>query len=276
MIQRDFRSLLMDGLRAFAKRGYISEADLQDWIAQLHAALDYELPTDAELRKDLQRTLDAIYRRDVTRLGVIRRVPGISRYTLERIAPHLRAELDRRLFAGVDLIRLNKRGATEKTLQRFAGWVSSVPQAGTVETNLRDVATEIIKPIRQLKYEARRVGIDQGHKLAAAVAHVAAKQEGAIAAIWHDRGEHDHGYDARPEHLKRSGKLFLIRESWAMDEGLVRKGALAYTDEIEQPAELPFCSCTYEYVTSPNSLAEAVLTAKGRAWINGTHLRAVS
>ena len=87
---------------------------------------------------------------------------------------------------------------------------------------------------------------------------------GAIAAVWHDRGEHDHGYDARPEHLARSGKLFLVRDSWAMTDGLVRKGGLQYTDEIEQPAELPFCSCTYQYVTSPRSLPDTVLTAKGR------------
>ena len=114
------------------------------------------------------------------------------------------------------------------------------------------------------------MAIDQGHKLSAAVAHVVAIGSGAIGAVWHDRGEHDHGYDARPEHLKRSGTLFLVRDSWAMTEGIIRRAGLRYTDEIEQPAELPFCSCFYEYLTSPRSLPETVLTAKGREWLRAS------
>jgi hypothetical protein len=126
-----------------------------------------------------------------------------------------------------------------------------------------------MKSVAQLKFERRRVAIDQGHKLSAAVAHVVAQGQGAIAGIWHDRGESDRGYDARPEHIARSGKLFLVRNSWAMTEGLVKKGGLKYTDEIEGVAELPFCSCWYEYVTSPREIPANLLTAKGRAWADG-------
>lgn len=266
MIQPRFYSLLLEALQEFAKSGYTSEGALQDWLIRLHAALDYEMPTDAFTRKQLSNALNVVFNREV-RTGIQKRVPGVSRYTIDRVSPTLRAELDRRIYAGVDLIRLNKRAAKEKTLQRFSGWVSSVPTGGSASTatEIREAAAEIGKTVRQQKYEARRVAIDQGHKLSAAVAHVVAKQEGAIAGIWHDRGEHDHGYDARPAHLKRSGTLFLIRDSWAMSEGLVRKGGLGYTDEIEQPAELPFCSCWYEFVTSPRGLPEILLTAKGRA-----------
>jgi hypothetical protein len=265
MIQPRFSHLLMEALREFALNGYTSEADLQDWLRRLHIALEFELPQDAWTRKQLTHALTSIYNRDVVRGAVAKYVPGISKYTLDRISPMLRAELDRRIFAGVDLIRLNKRAATEKTLQRFSGWVSSVPRGGSHETDLRSIAKELAKPVAQVRYEARRVAIDQGHKLSAAVAHVVAKQEGAIAAIWHNRGEHDASYDARKEHLARSGTLFLVRDSWAMNEGLVKKGGLKYTDEMEQPAELPFCSCYYEYQTSPRALPEALLTAKGRA-----------
>lgn len=264
MINPSFRSLLMEALRDFAAGGYTTEGQLQEWITRLHHALERELPADDWTRKELTRALTAIYKRDVLRGRVSKYVPTASRYTLDRISPALRAELDRRIFAGVDLIRLNKRAATEKTLQRFSGWVSSVPPGGSHETDLRSVAKEVAKPVAQVRYEARRVAIDQGHKLSAAVASVVAKQEGAIAAIWHDRGEHDHGYDARPFHLARSGKLFLIRDSWAMQNGLVAKAGRQYTDEIEQPAELPFCSCYYEYVTSPRRLPPEMLTAKGR------------
>jgi hypothetical protein len=236
-----FRTLLLTALKEFAERGYTSEADLQDWLLRLHAALEQELPSDEHMRKELAAALEAVFKREVDRTGLQRRVPGVDRYTIDRIAPSLRAELGRRIFAGVDLIKLNKAAATQKTLQRFSGWVSSVPRGGSAETNLRAAARDITKPTAELKYQRRRVAIDQGHKLGAAVAHVVAMGQGAIAGIWHDRGEKDHGYDARPAHLARSGKLFLVNDSWALNEGLIKKSGVQYTDEIEQPAELPFC-----------------------------------
>lgn len=264
-----FRRLLTEGVRKFAEGGYTSEADLQDWMARLHAALEREIPSDAETRAQLRRILEAVYAREVGG-GLARRIPGLSRYTLDRVAPELRAELDRRIFAAADLIRLNKRAAVEKTLKRFAGWVSSVPPDGAINFDARSTVSDIGKSVAQLKFEQRRVAIDQGHKLIAAVAHVVARGEGAIAAIWHDRGEHDHGYDARPEHLKRSGTLFLVRDSWAANEGLIRRRpGVKYTDEIEQPAELPFCSCYYEYVTTPARLPAELLSGRGRAYVSG-------
>jgi hypothetical protein len=48
---------------------------------------------------------------------------------------------------------------------------------------------------------------------------------------------------------------------------LIAKRGLKYTDEIEQPAELVFCSCAYQYVTALRDLPETLLTAKGREWI---------
>lgn len=266
---REFRALLMEGLRRFAQGGYVSETALQDWLVRLQAALERDVPADSESRELLTRILENVYNREIGS-GLQNKIPGVSRYTIDRVSPQLRAELDQRIFAGVELIRLNRRAAVEKTLQRFAGWVSSVPRAGTTETGLRDVASEILKPVARVKFESRRVAIDQGHKLSAAVAHVVSMGEGAIAGIWHDRGEHDRGYDARPEHLKRSGRLYLVRNSWAIQEGLVRPGP--YTDEIEQPAFLPMCSCFYEYITTPQRLPKELLTGRGRAWVAGKRI----
>ncbi len=260
------RALVQRAVEEFAASGLSSDAALQDWLMRLHATIEREMPSDAESKEAIATALRAVYDRGA-RKGFAH-IPGVSRYTLERIAPELRAELDRRIHASVDLIRLNKKAATEKTLQRFAGWVSSVPRGGTAETDLRSVASEILKPVARVKYEARRVAVDQGHKLNAAISHVVAQGAGAIAAIWHDRGEHDKGYDARKEHLARSGKLYLVRDSWAMDEGLVKRGG-PYTDEVDQPAERVYCSCWWEWITSPRSLPEEMLTEKGRQWVRG-------
>lgn len=267
MIQPSFRSLLLEALRYFAETGYTSEAALQDWLIRLHAALDREMPTDAATRKALDVALSQVFNRDVQRGGVQKRVPGVTRYTLDRVAPSLRAELDRRIFAGVDLIRLNKRAATQKTLQRFSGWVSSVPAGGIAKPDLREVATDILKPSKQVRFEARRVAIDQGAKLSQNVAKVVSIHAGAIAGIWHDRGQYDKSYDYRPDHLERSGKLFLVRDSWALEQGLIAKRGLKYMDEITEPAQEVYCSCWYEFVTSPKALPETMLTSKGREWV---------
>ena len=269
MIQRNFRTLLLEALEEFTRTGFVNEHALQAWIVRLHAALEVELPSDAFERRELARVLGQVFKRDVYGKGLLKRVPGVSRYTIDRIAPHLRAELDRRIFAGVDLIRLNKRKVTQQTLQRFSGWVTSMPAAGKPPTDLRRVARDIGKSVSTLKYEARRVSIDQSAKLSCAVAATVAHAEGAIGAVWNDRGAHDKSYNARPAHLKRSGTLFLIRGSWAMDDGLVKKGGLQYTDEIEDVGQLPMCSCFYTFLTSPRSLPETLLTAKGREFVKG-------
>jgi hypothetical protein len=257
----------MQALRYFAERGYRSESDLMDWLLRLRVSLEKELPTDRFFKAQLSAALGRVFAREVS-TGIIKRVPGITRYTLDRVAPSLRAELDRRIYASVDLIKLNKAAATQKTLQRFSGWVSSVPVHGTPATNFREITREIIKPVATIKFEARRVAIDQGHKLSAAVSHVVAQGAGAIACIWHDRGEQDHNYQARPIHLARSGKLFLMRSSWAMDEGLIAKRGVEYYDDLPDPAaQLPFCSCYVTWSTSPRDLPETLLTARGREWV---------
>ena len=259
---------MLEGLKRFAEEGPPSEVELQVWLERLQRDLEIEMPTDDENRKALRDILEGIYARDVDRGGISKRIPGVDRYTIQQVLPRLRAELDRRIFAAADLIRINKAQRKAQTLQRFAGWITSIPVGGSNETDLRAAASEIAKPIAQVKFEARRVAIDQGHKLSAAVAHIVAEQNGAIAAIWHDRGQYDHGYDARPEHLKRSGKVFLVRDSWAAKEGLVARGG-AYTDSVTQPAEEVYCSCWWEWITTPHRLPADLLTAKGRMWVKG-------
>jgi hypothetical protein len=52
-----------------------------------------------------------------------------------------------------------------------------------------------------------------------------------------------------------------------MNEGLIAKRGLQYMDEITEPAQEIYCSCWYEFVTSPRALPETLLTAKGREWV---------
>lgn len=272
-MRKSFRALLMEALRHFSEHGYVSELDLREWTQHLHVALESELPTDEESKDMLAAILGRIYAREL-KSGIAERVPGVSRYTIDRVAPYLRAELDRRIFAGADLIKLKRGQTIEKTIQRFSGWASSQPPAfeGMQRlsiTELRRIRLGITPSVATLKFERRRCAIDQGHKLAASVAAVVAMDNNAIAAIWHDVGEDWAAYDARKEHLKRSGKLFLIRNSWAIEEGYIRRGSTMYTDQIEEPSYFVYCQCYYEYITALGRIPMEMLTAKGRAWITG-------
>lgn len=247
----------------FSDHGYEDEVALDEWSATLRRlAESEEMPVEAlraKLRDVLTRKLDQLLDgRKITEM-----VPGVSRYTIDRVRPELRAELDRRITASADLIRLNRRAAIDKTLQRFRGWTTSIPAGGDTAIDKRQARSEIGKAFRQSTFEERRVAIDQGHKLVANVAAVVAEQSGAIAAEWHSHWRQP-GYDYRPDHKERDGRVYAIRGCWAIDGGFARKGKAGYLDDITQPAQEPYCRCFVRYITTLRGLPDDMLTHKGQ------------
>jgi hypothetical protein len=211
----------------------------------------------------LRDGLAAIYTRLIEKGGISRMNPGVSRFTLEHVKPRLRAELDRRILASADLIKRNRTEAIEKTLHRFQGWATSIPVGGTPAGEKADTKTAIRKSLAQLPFEERRVLIDQSRKLTSALSAVLAEGSGAIAAIWHSKWRRA-GYKFRPDHKERDNNIYLIRDSWAHEKGLVKPGEAGYTDQITKPAEEIFCSCDYQYVYSLRGLPDDMITEKGR------------
>src|SRR6202012_4614194 len=101
-----------------------------------------------------------------------------------RLRPQLKVELDKRIMASADLIRLNRDGIIAKTLQRFSGWATSIPLGGSAKTNKREDFAAVRRGVAGLPFEERRVLVDQGHKLASSINEVAAVGGGAIAVVW--------------------------------------------------------------------------------------------
>ena len=188
---------------------------------------------------------------------------GVGKFTLQKLAPALRSELDRAVRTNANLIKLNKAQAVEKTMQRFAGWATSVPAGGTRVEDRAKTKTDIRKALAQLPFAERRVAIDQGHKFVASLNRIVAEGGGAIAAKWRSH-KHQLNYNGRPEHNARDGHIFLIRNSWEQEKGLVKAGPDGYTDEIEEPGQLVFCRCAYVFMYSIGQLPDAMLTDKGR------------
>lgn len=245
------------------EHGFDSQARVDRWMERIQLAAHRAIDPLDQVQRELRDLLLKIFERTVRNDRLMRRHRGISRFTLEQIKPKLRAELDRRIEASADLIKLHREESMAATLRRFAGWATSIPAGGTDVARRSKVKKEVRKGIAGLPYESRRVIIDQGHKLVAAVNEIVAVDGGAIAGRWVSHWR-EAGYDYRPEHKARDNKVFLVRGSWAMKDGLVKLAGHEYTDQIEQPSQLPYCRCYYEFLYTLRDLPAQMLTVKGR------------
>ncbi len=208
-----FSELVTEAIRDFSERGFDSETRLTDWLTRLREAAEDEFVPERDLEDQLRRVFGQIYQRLIDRGEVMRLNPGVSRYTLERVKPRLRLELDRRILGAADLIKLNRAAAVETTLKRFAGWATSIPPGGTGGLDVRQTTKEVRRDLAHLAFRERRVSIDQGAKFAASLSAVLAKDGGAIAAKWRQH------YTRNPRHTHklRDGKIYLLRDSWAKE-----------------------------------------------------------
>jgi hypothetical protein len=261
-----FRDVLQAAVADLAEHGYDSEDRVEGWLLRLRFAAEREVGGLDQIDAETRATLDAIYQRLVVKGGVSKFVPDVQRYTLEMVRPQLRAELDRRIMASADLIKLRKAETVNKTVQRFSGWATSIPAGGSSDETRTEVKKRVGKELAQYKFERRRVAIDQGMKLSANVAEIVATDNGAIAGVWVSHWRRA-GYNYRQDHKAFDGKIFLVRDSWAMKEGLIKLAGGMYIDDVERPAQKPFCSCNYTWITSPRRLPEDMLTARGREWV---------
>ena len=246
-----------------AQHGYDSADRVAYWTEIIRRAALRSLKPEAQVEQDIKDVLTAAFVKQVDRGAVLRNNPGVQAFTLERIRPELHAELSRRIAASVDLTKLNRPVAIEKTLRRFQGWATSLPPGKPADVQRQKTKLEVKKALSQLPFEERRVIIDQNAKLVSAINTTVAVNGGAVGAEWMSHLA-QRGYNGRPAHNARHGKFFLVRNSWAHVAGLVKPNKNGYTDDIEQPAQLPFCKCFYRFVYSLRTVPPECLTQKGR------------
>ena len=267
-----FYDVITAAVADIAARGY-DPVRVDIWMAQIAAAAKRDMVPEAQVAATMQSRLGGLYKRYVTDGALLRQNPGVGRFTLDKVRPALRAELERRIAASAQLIKLNRAAAIQKTLIRFSGWASSIPQGGSNVVDKRDTKSDIKKSLKQLPFEERRVLIDQGHKFVAALSETLATSGNAIAAEWHSHWRQQ-GYNYRKDHKSRDGKLYTVRDSWAMEKGLMKAGPAGYTDEIDRPGEEPYCRCSYVWIYSLRDLPDDMLTARGREALAASRIAA--
>jgi hypothetical protein len=253
--------VITEAFNYFEKNGFEHEAEVSEWLRKIEAAARESMEPPLEVDRRLRDHFKRIFERTLKGLTAHQ---GITRFTVQNIHPELRALLDRRIMASVNLIKLNRDEMINSTLRRFAGWLSSIPDVDRQKFERAKLREKLYKPLSSLPWAERRVFIDQGHKLVSNINATVAEGGGAIAAIWRSHWRQEN-YDYRESHKERDGKVYMMRDSWAVKEGLVKKGPLPWSDEITQPAEEPFCRCNFSYLYHLRQLPIDRLTEKGSA-----------
>lgn len=263
MPRQTLDQIISEAISDFEEHGFDSAERLTEWERRIREAIALTMAHQEAMSKQFRDQLRNVFDRLVHRGDVLRAHPGVERYKLQNVAARLHSELERRIMASAQLIKINREEAIQKTIKRFSGWASSVPKGGAADLDKRKLKQELSSPISRLPFVERRVLIDQGHKLNSSISSVLAHDAGAIAAKWLSHWKQA-GYDYREDHKSRDGLVYLARDSWARKEGLVKVGPEGYMDDITQPAEEPFCRCKWVYIYHLRSLPEEMLTAKGK------------
>ncbi|MDR6389220.1 hypothetical protein [Paraburkholderia phenoliruptrix] len=250
-------------IRDFEENGFDSVERLQYWTDRIRRAAIESLTPERVLNEELTRALGGIYKQMIEDGQIIKKHPGVPRFTIDRLKPKLRGELDRRLMVSRSLIKLNREAMVEKTTQRFAGWASSIPAGGSRAVEKKEVKENIRKALTSLPFEERRCVIDQSHKFTAALNEIVAVDGGAIAVRWNSQWRRP-GYQYRKDHKERDQKVYLLRASWAKDKGLVKPGPDGYYDDITKVGEEVSCSCFATWLYNLRDLDDSMLTQKGK------------
>jgi hypothetical protein len=265
MPRESFSQVVAAAISDISEHGFDTETRLQMWVQRILQAAHLSMASASSVENTLRRALTAKYNQLITPGAARRYHRGMDRFTLQRVAPAARAELDRRILASVQLIKLNREEAMAKTIRRFSGWATSIPVGGA-DVAKREEAKEVKKALGSLPFETRRCIIDQNSKMVASINAIIAKNGGAIAGKW----EHVHqaGYDGRPEHIARDQHIYLLRPTWATERGLVKPNKDGWYDGIDAVGEKIYCRCWLTYIYRLSELPDDMITAKGQEVIH--------
>lgn len=259
-----FHVVVQKAVADLSEHGYDTEGRLAFWVEELRKAAAALLVPEWKMQEQLRGALGAIYQRLVDRGSVARYHMGIDKFTIDRIKPSLRRELDKRILASANLIKLNRQESIDRTIRRLQGWATSIPPSGQGAGSKTETAQDIKKAMASLPFAERRVIIDQGHKLTASINEIIASDGGALALTWRSHYRQA-GYNYREDHKDRDNHCYAMRGNWALKAGLMKAGPDGYYDEITAVGQEPFCRCYAIYVYSLSRLPDDMLTEKGHA-----------
>lgn len=248
-----FDDVLRAAITDILTNGFNSEIQLMTWLMKIQSALQPFRVNLSSSRSLAAKELDKALKQAFSDSSIAQKHSGINKFTLERLRPNAQRMLEERIKANANLIILRRDIAINDTLSRFSSWAISGAKESVLESK-----KSIKKPIAQADYIERRQLIDQGHKLNAAINESIAKDGGAIAMTWYQHwtaNPREKGHDAQSNHKQFNGKTYIIKDSWAVRDGLLTAGNLDYLEDIgTMPSQEINCVCTGVYIYSMTSL----------------------
>ncbi len=227
------------------------------WLGILRTYFRREYPDDQLIDKAVRTFLSARFNH-IVKTVKSRHKLEVAGFGPEEIGNKFRPYLTERIRASVELIKLNRDQEIEAQLRRFAGWASGGMEGQ--DKRGEDLHKSLNQSIRQMTYVRRRVTIDQGHKLMAAIDDTIAKEYGAIARKWRHIIPHP-DYQSRKEHLYRNNKVYAVKDNPELKAGRMKRGPNGYAEDLpDQPAELPYCSCWWSNIYSVEDLPPEMRT----------------
>ena len=91
-----FYQTVSEAIREFEEQGFDSVERLQYWTERIRKAAIESLTPESVLNETLTRTLQGVYKKLIDDGQIIKAHSGVSRFTVDRLKPQLRAELDRK------------------------------------------------------------------------------------------------------------------------------------------------------------------------------------
>ena len=266
--------ILQSAIIDIAVNGFTSDVTVNRWLIRLQNALKNYSVNLPSARSLVEKSMTAEFNRQFfdakgkPTTKFLERNRGIESFTLQRLRPKAQAKLQERIAQNAALIVLNRDAAIADTLKRFQGWtIGQVSQQALTKTEIQEQAKEILKPHSEAPntfIERRRI-IDQNAKMVAAVNDVIAEDGGALSLTWHqnysanprnaENAGKKHRLDPDRNHEQFDGKTFIRRESWAVKEGLLKKGELPFLEDLNSfPGRPVYCGCTASYDYSLTAL----------------------
>jgi hypothetical protein len=148
-------------------------------------------------------------------------------------------------------------------LNTFEEWAQSIPLGGTKDKLFRDEARDVRKQLKSVQKWNEYYFIEKSGCFSNRINHLISESNNTIAAIWNYRSFNI--YDEKCEHNNYDGKVYLIRDNWAIKRGfIIIDSSTKYTDELPIPNDDYYCNCHYQYLYRLHSLPIEILTPKGK------------
>lgn len=257
--------------RLLATYRHISEEEIRSFVANLEP--------------DLRREYKKAYYKYING-GYKQHFPGVKAYRLEDMKPAYRKEVQNSVDNSLALIKTQNQEFMRKMQDRFRNWATIPtpemrgPQATTTYLRLEIMKAPEVR--EEMTAHQHFIIEDQTRKLIANMNEITASESGAIAFIWHNRrdkkvtgapGGLNKPTEKHGDHWEREGKLYLVKGSWALKRGLLKKTPDVWydTDIPDGKPGMPVgCRCYSSWITDIESIPEAyrdLLTEKGREYL---------